>query len=331
MTTVTPYKSVLERAQSILISYPRFIDLHHNIRECQELSLQAGEPQCMSLEGKTGTGKSTLVKSYAALFPRQNLKTGFHIPVFYLETPSPVTVKGMAAHMLEKLGDPAAHRGQLWTMNSRLIKYIHACRIELVILDDFHHLIDAKTDRVLAAVSDWLKVLIKETGVPFMVVGIEGENERILTANAQLSRLFALREQLRPFDWDNHNQESIQQFSNFTRSAEEIIGLSLPKSMFRIDLLYRLYYATDGTIGHLMNLLRQTAKLFFDQQLSEVTLELLAAAYERRLACLWPNKVNPFLSSADEIFVLPSPAPPTSTPQAKSRSKVSANSVLRTR
>ena len=87
------------------------------------------------------------------------------------------------------------------SLNSRLIKLLKACQVELVILDDFHHLIDTETDRVLAKVSDWLKVLIKETGIPFLVVGMEGKVERILRANAQLSRLFAARETLLPFAW----------------------------------------------------------------------------------------------------------------------------------
>ena len=70
--------------------------------------------------------------------------------------PSPFTVKGMAARMLELIGDLAAHRGPLWAVNSRLIDYLKLCRVQLVILDDFHHLVDKETDRVLETVSDWL-------------------------------------------------------------------------------------------------------------------------------------------------------------------------------
>lgn len=92
----------------------------------------AGEPQCMALEGLTGTGKSTLVKSYAEAFTRYETVSGAKIPIFYMETPAPVTVKGMAARMLEALGDPAAHKGPLWSMNSRLIQYLKRCQGHLV-------------------------------------------------------------------------------------------------------------------------------------------------------------------------------------------------------
>ena len=140
---------LIERANSALIRYPRFMELHRDIRECQELSHISNEPQCMALEGVTGAGKSTLVRDYVSLFPRIERQDGTQIPIFYTETPSPVTVKAMASTMLAGLGDPASQSGTLWAMNFRLIHLIVDCKVRLVILDDFHHLIDKETDRIL--------------------------------------------------------------------------------------------------------------------------------------------------------------------------------------
>jgi folate-dependent phosphoribosylglycinamide formyltransferase PurN len=64
----------------------------------------------------------------------------------------------------EELGDPAAHTGNQSALNSRLIHFIKECAIKLVILDGFQYLIDSETEKILAKVSNWLKVLIKETG-----------------------------------------------------------------------------------------------------------------------------------------------------------------------
>lgn len=71
-------------------------------------------------------------------------------------------------------------------------------------------------------------MLIKEPGVPFLVIGIEGKVELILKANAQLSRLFAVRETLTSFEWDLVNPDTIQEFADFIRATEEVIGLPLP-------------------------------------------------------------------------------------------------------
>jgi hypothetical protein len=214
----------------------------------------------------------------------------------------------MAAAMLERLGDPAAHRGPLWSMNSRLIKLMIACEVQFAVLDDFHHLIDTETNRILQKVSEWLKVLIKETGIPFLVVGIEGKVERILQANSQLSRLFAMRETLQPFKWNAADQASLQEFAQFVRYAETAIGTSLMTDISRLEMLYRLHYATDGVVGNLMNLMRYAASQAQEEGKTALTWPNLAIAFDKRLAKHLRGKVNPFVQSTGEPFVPPEAA-----------------------
>lgn len=302
----------ISRANATLIRYPRFNQLHDKIQLCQQLSQTAGEPQCMVLEGVPGVGKSTLIKSYAESFPRCETSSGTKAPIFYLETPSPATVKGMAAKLLAVLGDPVANHGTLWSMNARLIHFIQACEVQLVILDDFHHLVDQETNRVLYQVSDWLKVLIKETNVPFLVVGVVDTVRRILNANAQLSRLFAIRETLQPFRWDSQKPDTIREFAAFVAFAEGQIGMKLPIELERPDLLYRLFEATDGIVGNIMNLLRYSVALTQQQGCDHLTLDVLTMAFNMRLA-EHVNKRNPFGVSVStpptERVVLETPIP----------------------
>jgi len=327
-------RSLLAQANTALIRYPRFRMLHNDIRECQEMSQLANEPQCMSLEGVTGAGKSTLVRDYVALFPRIEQVDGTRIPIFYAETPSPVTVKGMAATLLARLGDPAAYHGTLWSMNFRLIHLMIDCQVELVILDDFHHLIDKETNRILEQVSDWLKVLIKETGIPFLVVGIEGKVERILETNAQLSRLFALRQTLEPFRCDPADENSVREFARFVQYAEQVIGIPLPVILPRLELLHRLHYATDGVVGNLMNLLRYAAWLARQDNQEAITLPVLAVAFDKRLAKHVKKKGNPFLAAPNEAFVAepnPNSENPTGAFPDNKRRQPSAAEVLQAR
>jgi len=296
--------NLLLQTNTALIRYPRFKELHRDIRECQEMSQLSDEPQCMALEGATGAGKTTLIKDYISLFPRIEEKNGTRIPIFYVETPSPVTVKGMAAAMLSHLGDPAASRGTLWAMNFRLIKLMIDCQVELTVLDDFHHLIDKETNRILEQVSDWLKVLIKETGIVFLVVGISGKVERILESNAQLSRLFAVRETLEPFQYDPTDEVSVKEFARFVQYAEKSIQITLPDTLPKWELLYRLHYATDGVVGNLMNLLRYAALIARIHKIS-IDLPILAKAFDKRIRKHLKGKINPFQLSNTERLVVP--------------------------
>lgn len=277
-----------------LVHYPRFKELHEDIRLCQEMSRMTHEPSCMVLEGVTGAGKTTLVRAYAGAFPRRHTLHKTIVPILYTATPAPLTVKAMASKMLEELGDPAAYRGTLWAKNQRLVHFIRECEIELVILDDFHHLIDSDSNRVNSLVSDWLKNLIKQTGVPYLVIGIENSVERILQANSQLSRLFAVREVLRPFAWEFDNEETIQQFATFIHYAEATLDLVLSDEIERIQLVARLYEATGGVVGNVMKLLQLAKLLAVRSGETAVGLTHLKLAFQKGLQIHMGLKNNPF-------------------------------------
>ena len=316
--------STVSPATTALIEYPRFRELHAEIQLCQHLSKLAGEPHCMSLEGRTGTGKSTLVRTYAESFCRTQTREGTQVPVLYMEVPSPVGIKDFASTALQTLGDPAYDRGTRASMTRRLIGLLKDCEVELIILDDFQHLIDSETQHILAEVSDWLKYLIKETRVPFLVVGIEGKVEVILQANPQLSRLFAARETLQPFAWDVARPQTIQDFGRFVAYVEQVIGKTLAAEPRRVEWLYRLHYATEGIVGNLMNVMRFAGALSELQERAQLDLPLLARAFQQRLSKHLPGKANPFDLSAHDSFVPPvasmSGAPQTVGRRSRSKS-----------
>lgn len=301
MTTYTSSMNIYSKSSQNHIYYPRLNTLNSEINRCQELSKKSSEPQCMSLEGEPGAGKTTLVRDYANQFPRYKERDGFVVPVFYSEIPSPATIKSTAASLLERLGDPGAQRGTLWSMTSRLIGLIIDCKVEIVILDEFSNLIDTETNHVLNQVSDWLKMLIKETGVPFMVVGISGKVDRILNANAQLSRLFAFRETLQPFSWEN--EDSIKEFSIFLQHVERIIGIELSHSLSRAEIYYRIYYSTNGFVGNIMNLLQYAGLLAVERNSKEIDLVDLSIAFCHRIEKYLFEKENPFLIPPDQKFL----------------------------
>ena len=306
-----------------LLRYSRFRELEEWIQECLEESEEGDEPVCMCLEGQTGIGKSTLVKYYASQFPPELTAESTRIPVFYMQTPSPVSVKGMASAMLDCLGDPGAHKGTLYEMNPRLVNYLNDCEVRLVILDDFHHLVDAKTNRVLREVADWLKVLIKKTNIPFLITGIDGEVQRVLQVNSQLSRL-CVREEIKPFVWKAIDARTIRDFAAFISFVESTYNLKLTDEIDRLELLYRIHYATNGVMGYLMYLFRKARRITIkrdgvgsdkikenkdvfepsQENVPPLLLELsvLAEAFEKRLR-KHVNKENPFTISPKKAFV----------------------------
>lgn len=315
-----------------LIRYPRLKELHQAIQLCAVLSEAAGEPQCMALMGVTGAGKSTVARTYAQGFPRAETAQGARLPVVYLETPSPATIKSVAATALRQLGDPRAASGTLWSMDARLVHYLRECQVRLVIMDDFHHLFDEESQRALGTVSNWLKVLIKESNVPFLVVGLEDKIRLILGANPQLARLFALRETLDPLAWDPAQVETLAAFAKFVQYAEQAVGLPLSEELPRAEWLHRLHFATGGVVGHILNLLRQakTALQVAEPTATHLTLAAVSLAFRQRLQDPLRPQADPFQPGPAPVSPPPA-APERAAERKRDTGRQSLTEVLNTR
>ena len=161
-------------------------------------------------------------------------------------------------------------------------------------------------------------MLIKETQVPFLVVGLEGRVELILKSNEQLSRLFAMRETLHPFAWDPDDMTATQTFAAFVQVVESGIQFPLSAELPRAELLHRLHYATVGVVGYVMNLIRFAVWLADRQQADVLSLAILSQAFAKRLQPHLPHKVDPFGVAVDQHFVAP-PTVPIDAPHSTNR------------
>jgi len=304
MTIKIIYSPSYQAANKVLIRHPQFMDVYNAIHECRCETRDLGiEAQCMMLGGATGAGKSTILFTYVNDNPRYELSMRREIPVLLVEVPAIATPKALASKMLEVLGDPASEKGTLWAMGKRLIHLLLSCKVELVILDDFHHLIDRMKDKILFDAAEWLKTLIKETNIPFLVVGIAGRVEKILATNAQLSRMFAVRKTLRPFAFDVQKPETVKEFSRFIESFTSETNFPFDGGLSRLELLHRLHYATDGHVANITNLLKEAMKSAEKRGLATFDLRSLSEAFQKRLRALMSeqadNPLNPKLDPFD--------------------------------
>ena len=165
-------------------------DILKEIERCHRTNAEATEAQCLMIVGVTRSGKTKLIKTYMARYPARFTDTGTHRPICYITVPLRATISNLATMLLYSLGDPQAHRGTIADKTHRIINYFQDCGVQMLVIDEVQHCINMCSPRVCIELSNWIKVLIKETNVACILVGLQGEAERVLRVNSQLARMF---------------------------------------------------------------------------------------------------------------------------------------------
>ncbi len=302
--------------EQILIRHQRFNTLTAEIDYCGFFAneLSTSNPPCIVILGETGAGKTTLIQNWIAStgLTRQETPEGSIIPYLYVFVPAQATIKATASVFLETLGDPNAGRGTQWNMVGRLKKLIKECKVRIIFVDEFQHIVDKDTHHVLHAVADFLKDLINQTNVPMVLIGRIGEAERILTVNPQLDRRVGSPLILEPFAWDRQQATTtILEFRTLMEHIDQALPFD-PSDLGEEDMAYRFFYATNGYLGHIMEIIRRAARDAIKAECATLTLPLLATAYDARIArtAMGIGKVNPFTASFTEASapkVIPAP------------------------
>lgn len=295
-----PIRERLAYVESMRIWYPRMTNIFEAVRTNHDLNTLSAEPQCLMVVGPTGVGKSTLLNSYANLYPRQVLATTTRLPVLKITVPAKATIRNFATKLLFAVGDPLADRGTIGSQELRLLRYMEDCQVELLIVDDLQHFVDRDSERVLHDVSNWLKNLVKERHVACVIAGLP-ESEQVLLANPQLGRLFGDPYPLQPFTWDAKYPETIQEFRAFLETLETLLPLPQPFHLAAMDTAWRCFVASDGCMAHLMNLMRRAAQYAIQQTQPALTLGLLEMAFDNRLAGERRGIANPFVGELPAV------------------------------
>jgi hypothetical protein len=289
-----PIHERIAYVETIRIWYPRMTRVFEAITASHSLNPYSAEPQCMMVVRPTGVGKSTLLNSYAARHPRQVLADTSRIPVLKVTVPAKATIGNFATKLLTAVGDPLADRGSIGSRELRLLGFLRDCGVEVLMVDDLQHFVDRDSERVLHDVSNWLKNLVKETHVTCVIAGLP-DAEDVLCANAQLGRLFGDPHHLHPFTWDDRQPDTIEEFRTFLQTLERL--LPLPES-FRLDGMetaWRCFVASSGNMAYLMNLIRRAAQYAIQRNHPALSYDLLAEAFDHRLAGNRRGIPNPFV------------------------------------
>lgn len=275
---------------SIVFQHPGFKRTLSRIENCHASFGTAGEPECVLVTGETGVGKSTLVKYYLSKNPPKQEPERRFVPVLSGVIPIPATMKNMATELLDSMGDPFADRGTLEQRTRRLRTLIRECGTELLVLDEFQHFIEKRSNRVILDVSDWLKNLITQTQVPVVLVGLP-KSINVLEANEQLQRRFSGDIKIKAFDWEiKRDTEALDRLLDIVdQQVENILGERSNLTSFTEQIVK----SSKGHIALIMKLLSHAGQNAAVSGSRKVEGRHLMEAYADKIRKT-PLALNPF-------------------------------------
>jgi len=236
------------------------------------------KPKSMFLVGPSGVGKSAIAHEYLSKFPPFETDTGRIQRVLYVPLTAKATVKQMLSAMLAAAHDPNPFVGNEGEMTSRLATLIKNTGIELIILDEIHHVLPehSTAKAVTQSAADLLKSLTDRCSMPFVLVGLQ-ESVRLLQAQKKHN---AEKDQYRrrcraPFVMDPLAIDG-EEWTDTIRHYENNLGVPCI-TLTSDEMLARLHLASGGLHGRLSNLFEEALELSDGN--TQITLDVLAVAY----------------------------------------------------
>lgn len=284
-------ESVYESVANLRVHHPKFNQAMDTIREFHLKSKLSKSPQNLLITGMSGAGKTTVFESYVEKYDRKISDATLTKKIILASSiPSPATPNSVAEKMLEDLGDPYPNRGTVPNKTRRLVNLIKDCEIELVMLDEFQNFVDPeKRERVLYKVSEWIKQILNDTKVPFILFGLDS-CIKVVKTNDQLSRRFPVRFNLPLFNYED--EKSVSNFGLLLDNIER--SLPLKDSSNLSEYSEQFFEATKGLMYSIMWLITEASVRAVKRGDSKITLEDLAFAYNLNAHVNNNESYNPF-------------------------------------
>ena len=272
--------------------FPSFQAAYTRINALFEVYCDTGLAQNLVIIGQTGDGKSTLAAAILRQHPKHRGTDRDIVPVVYARIPPGATIGGTAEAILMGLGDFSPANGSAATKTQRIATLARGCDVRLLIIDEAQHLYDRGKSYTHYHVGDWLKALVDMLAIPVVLIGLP-RTVQLLHVNEQLRRRFTemLQISLPSGSTQDCAEGSLRTFVGLCDGVEITIDYEVYDWA---EWGERLWYASDGRIGYLSQLLLGILLSREDKGRLEIRLNDLEMSFARYL---WRDVVpslNPF-------------------------------------
>lgn len=257
------------KAKRAFVSTPNVTKVLGYMDRCRDLSDFESEPTCMMVYGASGVGKTTVIKKYLSQHKRDSEARGDIIPVLHIELPDNAKPVDVARELLLEMGDPLAlYDTDLARLTKKVVELIPTIGVRLIIIDEFQHLVEEKSNKVLTQVGNWLKMILNKSKCPIILFGMP-YSKVVLQANSQLQSRFSIQFNLRPFSY----QKGDGVFKIFLEHLDKALPFETEIGLARKELQKKLYAFSQGNMRSLRNLIYHASIEAIDNKHETITEE----------------------------------------------------------
>lgn len=287
------------------------MDYLNDLREAKRNSRWDTEARGAHLLGPSHCGKSHIVnKIYFSHFVLPELRSsGEYDPsvsdgqikklqkkYLYLKVPEKPNLGDFGTSFLKSLGDPFAEKhDNVLSRIGRAEDIMNALGTELIALDNFDQLTkvrDRKTVEQASAVQEVVKNLL-EKGFPIVFVGLYNARKTILQ-NMQLKNRSRELDIL-PLRWIKDAEEFYRYLAGLELLMLENVIFDKPSGLCDEYVAVRLYYASQGRLGVLSNIVAFAALIASKDRRPRIQIADLSAAVNQYSLKIKICRYNPFL------------------------------------
>lgn len=242
---------------------------------------EGAEPTSITFVGGAGVGKSSILKNYVAGEPvTQAIEDGCIVrkrPVLYVAFPESMSLGDAGDLTLRALLGPAAPQGRR-ARYGILPEQLFLQGVELMIFDDFQHVLEKGAEKTRTATRDWIKYLTKQTTIPALLAGMELINE-IVSADDQVDQLTPYRFELPRYGYKTADEK--KDFRDFLAELDRNLPFDHLAHLADPDRARRLHMASGGVLRPFCIFLRRAADFAIEENAGCIRDRDFARAYDK--------------------------------------------------
>lgn len=293
-----------------IVLFPSYEKAIKKILHSVHTSTVRGAPSSALLLGDSGTGKSTICEHLLDIIgqPTDALETHGEfqkVPILLCPIPADCTINKLSIKILDQLGGIEKNtRDQI--LESRIIARLKTCQVEVIIFDEFHHLLERGADKSREKLCNWVKNLMNSTLIPIILAGTP-KCEEIINKHPQLARRYPYRVRLKNL---GYNSEFKALFTTLIGEMVKIGTLHTDSFIMGEQALRTFYVISGGNLDALCILLFEIFKRSLNNTDCNLTRECCVDAFdELDIPCCFPTQDNPFTLDSHAIHNLMSKPP----------------------